>query len=228
MTTAAQIKKLVKPLLERHSDLALTGSVVVVKPVQHLLRFVFIERTGEAARFRPRWSLAHLFHKLNDWPVGYGEFLSRHGPYKRGLWWWSEPDISQAFTERVETELLPKLRAIQSLRDYYDFSLSNDRVAVNHGWGVCFLINIAEGNLDAARDLFLKNAPGRDLKWFDEKKPGLGGRLLEQGARLSAEDRTAIAEVLHEWVAYSVDKLKLASVWEKTPFPLELQSGHRN
>lgn len=30
---------------------------------------------------------------------------------------------------------------------------------------------------------------------------------------------------LHEWEAYTVDKLKLGDIWEKTPFPLELPSA---
>ena len=49
MTTVAQIKRVTRPLLERNSDLAPVGRIVVIKPVRHLLcRVLPDERV-------PRW-----------------------------------------------------------------------------------------------------------------------------------------------------------------------------
>jgi hypothetical protein len=40
---------------------------------------------------------------------------------------------------------------------------------------------------------------------------------------LEADDRPAIARLLHEWEAFTIGKLKLEDIWERTPFPLELR-----
>lgn len=54
MTTAAQVKKLVRPLLERHADLALVGRWIYVKPVHHFARAVLIDRMLNPDKFRPQ------------------------------------------------------------------------------------------------------------------------------------------------------------------------------
>ena len=38
MTTIAQVRQVVKPLLERHADLALLGRYLLIKPVHHFTR----------------------------------------------------------------------------------------------------------------------------------------------------------------------------------------------
>jgi hypothetical protein len=40
---------------------------------------------------------------------------------------------------------------------------------------------------------------------------------------LLSEDRTTLANILHEWEAMTIETYKLEKVWERTPFPLELQ-----
>ena len=57
MTTAAQVKKMVQPVLARHPDLALVGRWIYVKPVHHFARAVLIGRTAYAEEFEPQWVL---------------------------------------------------------------------------------------------------------------------------------------------------------------------------
>jgi hypothetical protein len=40
---------------------------------------------------------------------------------------------------------------------------------------------------------------------------------------LAADDRMGLAQQLRQWEAYTVRNLKIESIWEPTPFPLELQ-----
>ena len=44
MTTAAEVKRMVQPLLSRHADLALVGRWIFVKPIEHFARAVLIGR----------------------------------------------------------------------------------------------------------------------------------------------------------------------------------------
>jgi hypothetical protein len=51
MTTIAQVKRLVRPLLQRNPDLALVRRWVVVKPVHHILRAISIGRSLDPKSF---------------------------------------------------------------------------------------------------------------------------------------------------------------------------------
>ena len=46
-------------------------------------------------------------------------------------------------------------------------------------------------------------------------------------ALLAADDRAGLAKALHEWEALTVKNLKIESLWETTPYPLEMQSNQR-
>ncbi|OZB03406.1 MAG: hypothetical protein B7X67_17115, partial [Rhizobiales bacterium 39-66-18] len=77
------------------------------------------------------------------------------------------------------------------------------------------------GNLDAARDL-IATSEFASYVWLPHlKRLGLDEKLLALGNKLPHEDRLTLAGLLHEWEAYSVEKLKLGKIWERTPFPLE-------
>ena len=67
------------------------------------------------------------------------------------------------------------------------------------------------------------------LNSVPEKRCGPHPELHEEFERitgvlcplLASGDRAGMARLLHEWEAYTVDKLKLRDIWEPTPFPLE-------
>ena len=61
----------------------------------------------------------------------------------------------------------------------------------------------------------------------DEEDRAQLRRLKELCARLAADDRRGLAQLLHEWEAITVKNLKLEHLWEPTPFPLELQGATR-
>lgn len=133
MTTRKQIKELAAPLLARNADLALVKSMIVVLPVAHLLRFIFIERTGNADTCEPRWGTTYLFRNIPHIPVGDTRLLSRPGPRK--LWSWSDLGMIRSFVDTVESEVLPQLRAICTARDYLDKVLVHSRI-IHHPAGV--------------------------------------------------------------------------------------------
>jgi hypothetical protein len=51
-TRPADIKRYLKPLLELRSDLVLVGRRLLIRPVRHLLRGAFLDRTGDKYTFR--------------------------------------------------------------------------------------------------------------------------------------------------------------------------------
>jgi hypothetical protein len=66
MTTVAQVKQVVQPLLQSNPDLALVGRMIVVKPVHHLLRGVYLARSSDPDDFVPTERLAPCFNPKKE------------------------------------------------------------------------------------------------------------------------------------------------------------------
>lgn len=142
-------------------------------------------------------------------------------PPRKGLWLLSDPEISKTVCDRIEEVALPKLRALGSDSEYIRSLQEEDPYTLNRAAASYALYRIAEGNLDAARDL-IATSEFASYVWLPHlKRLGLDEKLLALGNKLSLEDRLTLAGLLHEWEAYSVEKLKLGKIWERTPFPLE-------
>jgi hypothetical protein len=114
---------------------------------------------------------------------------------------------------------LPKLRAIQTLQDYRDLALPKSRDERKHYWGLQLLSGLALGELHEVRQLLAETPEA--VAMLNRNRAGLGGKLLALGPDVTRKDRAEIAGLLHEWEAYSVHKLDLGKVWERTPFPIE-------
>jgi hypothetical protein len=225
VTTVKEVRKLVAPLLERNPDLAVVGRLIVLKPVHHILRGVFIDATSQANQCEPRWLMMDLPFKADDIIYGVGGSLFRSKP--RTLWWLDDPEISADLVFVVERDVLPKLRSIQTLQDYFEAAVPKDPVALKRMWGMQLTFAVARGDLEAARGFLANDLKGIYMRPLNEFRAGLGDRLLKNGARVSAEDRQALADYLHDCEAYTVGKLKIAHLWETTPFPIEQQGVRR-
>jgi hypothetical protein len=221
LTTLRQIKGLVAPLIERHSDLVLVGPYLVTRPVRHVVSAVVLESSSSSDVFQPQTTSNDLIAKRDNLGLGTG-FLFRG---RTGfLWRWSDPRMPEDFFRLAEGEALPQLRRIRKLQDYYDYAKEVHGIHFPFFWGWRATMNVAMNRLDDARHIL------NDPRWadgsavlFNREVEGLGDRLKARGADISRKDKLALVEILHRWEAYSVEKLKLAPIWERTPFPLEEQ-----
>ncbi|MGA8989933.1 MAG: hypothetical protein WB500_06050 [Rhodoplanes sp.] len=225
MTTAAQVKKMVQPLLARHTDLALVGRWIYVKPVHHFARAILIDRTAYAEEFEPQWAVIHLFQARKTFSLNWGEFLANERSRRRGLWFMSDPDVEASLIEALEQQALPKLRAIETLDDYLAFVARHMFGPKLFDWPQCrIIVDVALGKLDSARSICKENLPrwSVDRPNYDEDDKAENRRLRELCAKLAEDDRTGLARLLHEWEAYTVKNFKIEHLWEPTPFPLEM------
>jgi hypothetical protein len=224
MTTAAQIKRLVRPLLARHDDLVLKGQWIFLRPVHHVARFILIDRTGEAARFRPRWGATPLVDRTDVLSIGWGAMLSHPVGV---LWMWDDPTIQDALIEVVESQALPHLRALETLDQFVAFSSSRDRFPLGTFDQYLLLrvaVDVARGDLAGARSACDQLMSGR-TRWSMPLLRDSFARIVEALCPLiGANDRMGLAALLHDWEAYSAKHAGLEGVWERTPFPLELQA----
>lgn len=220
MTTAAQIRKLVKPLLERHSDLFLSGQWIYIKPVRHIARAILIDRTGEASRFRPRWAVIFLCEpSTKSFGLNWGGMLYNPSP-DTGLWKWDAPSLQDDLFAVVENAALPLLRPVETLDDFAAFA-SRERFPSTSLEGYDLrkiVVDVARGDFESARSISARLLSGRS-RWSTSENFELITKTL--CPLLAANDIAGMVRLLREWEAYTVRQLKLEAIWERTPFPVE-------
>jgi hypothetical protein len=224
MTTAAQIKQAVRPLLERNPDLTLVGRLVLIKPVHHLLRGVYFARSLDHNAFTPTWLVVPVFRYRTGIILNWGQEL-----YKRsyGPWDIRSSATPQVMCEEIERHALPLVRSVRTVDDFVGFA-SEERfgaMCLDNDLFAKIVVDIARGDFDAARTIcthFFREIPFKP--WYDGKD--YAGIMPVLRPLLAANDRAGLARVLHEWEADSVKRCKLEKFWEATPFPFELQSSN--
>jgi hypothetical protein len=94
----------------------------------------------------------------------------------------------------AERDALLKLRAIRTLEDYLNFTRPKGAAELrNYRSSMQLLFDIARGELDAARNIFAEDASNPIVDMMNQRRAGLGARLLEQGSLLSDDDRAELA-----------------------------------
>ena len=115
-TRPADLKRYLKPLLKRRSDLVLIGRLLIIRPVRHIVRGAFFERTGDKYKFqvvryiRPRFELGEssFFHAETDFG------LCR-------VW---DPDFSALLFDALDEDIFSQVAGIRKL-DHFDHDLGN-------------------------------------------------------------------------------------------------------
>jgi hypothetical protein len=221
MTTVAQVKQAAQPLLQRNSDLALVGRLVVIRPVHHILRGIYIDRMSDPLIFRPIWAVVFLFEPRQSFSFNWGE---RVYPCS-GLWKLGDPTMPNTMAEAIEQQALPLLRPIQSIDDFAGFTTKErfPYTPLNFYELRKVFVDVARGDLDAARSIC-------EFLITDRGKRKHLPRMQEEYDRITkilwplvaANDRPGLARLLHEFEAGSAKDMKLDKIWEPTPFPIEL------
>jgi hypothetical protein len=116
MTTTAQVKEALTPLLAYHSDLVLIGRFLIVKPVHHILRGVFVDRSSDKRSFEPHIVTYPLVPAQKDIMLGWNPVWLFDQSV--GMWDVTKPDTVTAMRNHIEGIALPRLRAIKTFDDY--------------------------------------------------------------------------------------------------------------
>lgn len=215
MTSAKkEVQAFVAPLLSRHPDMELIGRAIVLKPVHHLLRIIYIDRTSSAHVCQPHWGVSGLWTRHESWPLGQGDRL-----FGAGIWHLLRPELPSLLVDIVEKDALAKLEAAKTIRDYVALSMPSEPYKIRF---VAAYVRhlLVLGELDEARAILKTDE--RAKWWLGQlNQLGIKDRLMDLGNDLGHDDRLVLARHFHECEAYSVGKLKIGHLWERTPFPLE-------
>jgi hypothetical protein len=219
MTTAAQVKKLIQPLLARNPDLKLVGRLLVVKPTTHILRSIFFDASWDKDLFRPYWALNMMFEPNTNHAPTWGD---RIYPKVKGGWLLSNPGIGESVCERLEEIVLPRLRSVVSINDFVTYATKEN---FPHTWLDAFpyrriFAEIALGDFEAAHESCERVAAERKRSDFIAEI--LDPIINDVWPLVRDRNKPVLAKMLHQWEAEAVKRMKLENIWEPTPFPLEL------
>ncbi|MCA0316764.1 MAG: hypothetical protein LCH88_01725 [Proteobacteria bacterium] len=224
MTTSAELKRYVVPILERFSELGFTGRWLVVKPLQHVFRGILLDATLPRDEYRPQWFAIEMFGSVPSLSPMHGFFLGRrgHGPFSI-----LDPRSLGRLADEIERVALPRLRPIASIGDFIGHAnLTEFSFPPVSDYPLRYsVLEAARGNFKSARGI---------CEWLKSGRSGWTGPGLEDEYRpiledlyplLRDEDRAGLARLLHAWEARNIATYRLERMWEPTPFPFEVAAG---
>ena len=218
MTTRADVKNAVESLLAAHDDLLLIGRLVAIKPINHILKGIYLDRSSSRDDFVVRWAAIFLFEPRSSFMLSWGSYVYCPLP---GLWTLQTPGLPELLRGSIEKEVLPILRPVRTIAEFSDYATVQrvGRPLQNFPLSQ-IVLEAALGSFEVC-DHILDCLDNRRLKPARPDEDEL--RITRDLAPLiKARDRAGIAAVLHEWEAWSVKAIKLEKYWERTPFPVEM------
>jgi hypothetical protein len=204
-TRPADIKRYLKPLLELRSDLVLVGRMLVIRPVRHLLRGVFLDRTSSKHQFRVYQYISPLYAASRE-SLGYGELRDYEGLDVRDPY----------FEPRLMDFLARSLDDLGQVRTLGEFAarLSGE----SEYYSACVDALVLAGEADRASD-YVRRAERDDPRWWKS--------WTESQRALLSRDVESICAEYHVHEAKAAKALKLGDAWDASPFPVELPHSER-
>jgi hypothetical protein len=213
-TRPADIKRYLKPLLELRLDLALIDRMLIIRPVRHLLRGAFFDRTSDKYRFE----IWRFLEPLYGGPALLGLVDSIYG------WAWPvwQPYFRPLLVDCLAEDIFESVGKILTLEDFAnDMALVDpDRRGSPHYFDASVRALVLAGERDRARE-FVDKMERSDPEsrywphWAKEQREFL------------ARDTEAICSEFHAKEDKLAKASKLGDVWEPTPFPVELPQSER-
>jgi hypothetical protein len=204
-TRPSDVKRYLKPLLKLRNDLVLVDRLLLIRPVRHLIRGAYFERSGESD-FRIWQELNPLYA-----PGRFGDYYKM--PYCH-VW---QPHFEPLMIDSLAEDVFAELGRIVRLNDFGDFSGTTLDRTFFFGTNVISLV--LAGERDRAAEFVAQYQNGDHT--------GAAKQVIrEQWERVSG-DIEKVCEEFHAREAATVKALKLEPFWEPSPFPAELPAAER-
>ena len=157
-TRPADLKRYLKPLLKQRSDLVLIGRLLIIRPVRHIVRGVFFDRTSDKYQFK-LWLILRLLVEPGERSFCEARLISASAGY--GI-----PSFPLCCFMSWSRTYSASSRISQSLADVdRDLGLGNEqRIA---GFGTMVTALILAGRRERARELIdsFEAQPGNKERW---------------------------------------------------------------
>jgi hypothetical protein len=198
-TRPADLKRYLRPLLKLRPDLMLIGRLLIIRPVRHLLRGAFFDRTSDKYEFRVYRYLAPLFAFEGNVGVG---FLTDIHPVRWQVW---DPHFEALLFDALAEDIFDWVGKITTLE-----ALGREPGGYPFREKFRFASLVLAGQRQQAAEMMeAETGPSREQR-----------ALLDRDlASLCAEFRSKEGE--------AANALKLGDAWEPAPFPCEVPESER-
>jgi hypothetical protein len=205
-TRPADIRRYLKSLLKQRGDLVLVGRLLIIRPLRHVLRGVFFDRRGKDS------ILAYKCMNLLCQPLGItGYGVDAHAS-TFDIW---QPHLEPLLIDTLAQEIFEQVGKITSLDDYA--AELPDRNWFPKLRATAFHLS-GPRERAAAYARYIESRNPDHLQW----KP-----WYESQRGLLKEDIRDICARYHATEVQTVKELRLESVWEPSPFPVEVPAARR-
>ena len=205
-TRPADLKRYLKPLLKQRSDLVLIGRLLIIRPVRHIVRGVFFDRTSDKYQFK-LWLILRLLLEPGD-----REFLRGEIDIGQCRVW--DPEFPALLFHVLEQDVFSELATLESLADVdRDLSLGSEQKIA--GFGTMVTALILAGRRERARELIdsFEAQPGNKERWQS---------WLRNQRTFLEQDAASLGAEARSWEAKVAKVHRLGAAWEPSPFPTEV------
>jgi hypothetical protein len=215
-TRPADLKRYLKPLLKQRNDLALVGRLLIIRPVRHLLRGAFFDRTGDKYEFevlrcvKPLFSVWGTFH--------FGFCTDVHSSLVWRSW---EPHFEALLFDALDEDVFQAVGKMTSLAQFGgDLGIGDLRH--NDQFEVRVAALVLAGQRERAAELI-----EMELARTERVGHGYGHHLAGEQKALLERDVESLCAEFHARESRAAEVLKLGDAWEPAPFPAELPEPER-
>jgi len=229
MATSGEIEKLLRPLLERRSDLVYLRRIICFVPFSRYLRGVAFELPPYPRFTRVACFANQLCNGSNDIDIVSDESVRIPKDWKGDV-----EGTSRRLCDELERDILPTIEPVTTLEEHlnrFPGSLGKEGLYRKE-----FLYGF-QSACNACTHGDFERAEAVVAEALHPKKFFLGAPEVvteEHRFGISVQERMAYflmtlrkgksetLELLHDWEAFSVKSMKLEKHWKPTPFPCEL------
>jgi hypothetical protein len=197
-----------KLLPELPAGFTIKGAMMVFGRVEHTLRAVLFERSGDARSFyvwvffQPLYIPAKYIHLT----------LGRRLRYSAGGWNADDPALLDELTAVIKKEAVPFLNGVATIEGVLDYLNDEAKKAPQSEQGLKVLAytQALVGNVNAARDALDRNLKLYDISIGWQKEAVAEAQLLKKLLDNPLEAKNQ----LMQWEAETVRNLKLEGLWQ--------------
>ncbi|MDQ2079378.1 hypothetical protein RA307_04220 [Xanthobacteraceae bacterium Astr-EGSB] len=207
-TRPADIRRYLKPLLRLRPDLVLCGRRLLVRPVRHIMRGAFLDRTSDKYAF-------NIVRHINPMCGGQNSLGFGGAPYEL-IWKVWQPYFLPLLFDTLAEDVFNLVGKVTNLSGYADLLIEK-----KHYTSLLIRALVLAGERDRAVAL---------IDDFERERAGseqtYASWIAQQRELFTRDIRTICADA-HRDEEIMAKALKLGDAWEPSPFPAELPPGAR-
>ncbi len=214
-TRPADLKRYLKPLLKQRSDLMLIGRLLIARPVRHLLRGAFFDRTSDKYRFQVLRCVKPLFSVQDSFDLGFCNDI-------HDLAWtvW-EPHFEALLFDALAEDVFQHVGKVTSLADFGG-DLGIGELDYRDSFIVRVTALVLAGQRERAAELI-----EMELARTESNGDGRGHYVAGRQRALLERNVELLRAVFHSKERRAAEVLKLGDAWEPAPFPAEVPEAER-